>query len=87
MPKGKARYVSPASGGWATTENPNKKNDRSISLWFKTDENGNKVLSCPKCGGLMKYRESKYGPFLGCGNFPKCYYKINDSETVEKYKD
>lgn len=29
---------------------------------------------CPKCGGLLIERESKYGKFLGCSHYPKCKY-------------
>ena len=35
----------------------------------KTDTN-----KCPKCGGLLVERESKYGKFIGCSNYPKCKY-------------
>lgn len=27
---------------------------------------------CDKCGGMMVIRQSKRGPFLGCGKFPRC---------------
>lgn len=29
---------------------------------------------CPKCGGILKQRTGKYGPFIGCSNYPKCTY-------------
>ena len=29
---------------------------------------------CPKCGGVLVERESKYGKFIGCSNYPKCKY-------------
>lgn len=29
---------------------------------------------CPRCGGRLIARTDKYGPFLGCSNFPKCRY-------------
>ena len=29
---------------------------------------------CPKCGGELVERESKYGKFIGCSNYPKCKY-------------
>lgn len=29
---------------------------------------------CPKCGGKLVSRKSKYGSFLGCSNYPKCRY-------------
>jgi hypothetical protein len=27
---------------------------------------------CSSCGGLMVKRDGPYGPFWGCGSFPKC---------------
>jgi hypothetical protein len=27
---------------------------------------------CLRCGSWMRVRESQYGPFWGCGQFPKC---------------
>lgn len=29
---------------------------------------------CPKCGGTLVERESKYGKFIGCSNYPRCKY-------------
>ena len=29
---------------------------------------------CPKCGGQLSQKYGKYGPFMGCGNYPKCKY-------------
>ena len=29
---------------------------------------------CPKCGGTLVERESKYGKFIGCANYPRCKY-------------
>ncbi len=29
-------------------------------------------IKCYKCGGELVIRESKRGPFLGCGKFPRC---------------
>ncbi len=33
------------------------------------------VAACPQCGGRLVDRESKFGPFLGCSNWPECNYK------------
>lgn len=32
------------------------------------------VAACPRCGGRLVDRESKFGPFLGCSNWPDCEY-------------
>jgi restriction system protein len=32
------------------------------------------TMVCPKCGGKLVERESKFGKFIGCGNYPKCNY-------------
>ena len=29
---------------------------------------------CPKCGGKLVERNSKYGKFMGCSNYPRCRY-------------
>jgi DNA topoisomerase-1 len=30
--------------------------------------------TCPQCGGGLVQRKGKYGPFVGCSNYPKCRY-------------
>lgn len=38
--------------------------------------------TCPGCGGKIVERESQYGKFWGCSNFPKCKYKAyRDPDT------
>lgn len=32
---------------------------------------------CPSCGGALRERSGKYGPFLGCVNYPRCRYTRN----------
>jgi RecB family exonuclease len=34
----------------------------------------NTGTDCPLCGGRLTERKGKYGPFLGCANFPRCRY-------------
>ena len=29
---------------------------------------------CPRCGGVLKLRNGKYGPFYGCSNYPNCKF-------------
>lgn len=38
---------------------------------------------CPKCGGALGIKLSKFGPFIGCENYPKCDYtkRLNTAET------
>ena len=40
---------------------------------------------CPKCGGKLGIKLSKFGPFIGCENYPKCDYTArmapNDTTT------
>ena len=28
--------------------------------------------TCPVCGAPMKFKEGKYGEFLGCSRYPNC---------------
>lgn len=35
------------------------------------------MKKCPKCGGLMKKRNGKFGMFWGCGGYPACRYTEN----------
>lgn len=32
---------------------------------------------CPSCGGTLRTRSGKYGPFLGCSNYPNCRFTQN----------
>ena len=38
---------------------------------------------CPNCGANLGIKLSKYGPFIGCSNYPKCNYtmKLSDDNT------
>jgi ssDNA-binding Zn-finger/Zn-ribbon topoisomerase 1/RecB family exonuclease len=33
--------------------------------------------ACPLCGGQLQERNGKFGPFLGCSNFPQCRYTLD----------
>ena len=41
---------------------------------------------CPKCGGKLGIKLSKFGPFIGCENYPKCDYtaRMTASDNTEK---
>ena len=44
-------------------------------LFFTPDENGNIARTCTKCGaGRLELKLGKFGPFLGCNNYPECRY-------------
>ncbi len=45
-----------------------KKNIISQKVHEKTGE------SCPKCGGELVKKSSRYGEFIACNNYPKCKY-------------
>ncbi|MDU9727127.1 type I DNA topoisomerase [Helicobacter pylori] len=45
-----------------------KKNIISQKMHEKTGE------SCPKCGGELVKKNSRYGEFIACNNYPKCKY-------------
>ena len=42
---------------------------------------GKAVETCPRDSGVLKIRESKYGKFLGCVNYPDCRYTKNIVEA------
>lgn len=41
---------------------------------IKTNVQKKDLTKCPKCGGMLVERESKYGKFIGCSNYPSCKY-------------
>lgn len=42
---------------------------------------------CPKCGGKLGIKLSKYGAFIGCENYPKCNYTQKLSDTDPEKTD
>ena len=40
----------------------------------KSNREKNMENKCPKCGGELVQRTSKYGNFTGCSNYPRCKY-------------
>ncbi|GAA8254533.1 type I DNA topoisomerase [Helicobacter pylori] len=52
-----------------------KKNIISQKVHEKTGE------SCPKCGGELVKKNSRYGEFIACNNYPKCKY-IKQTENA-----
>jgi len=44
-------------------------------LFFTPDENGKIQRICSKCGtGHLELKLGKFGPFIGCNNYPDCRY-------------
>jgi putative RecB family exonuclease len=33
--------------------------------------------SCPRCDGVLRERQGRFGPFLGCSNYPTCRFTRN----------
>ncbi|MGN8472515.1 type I DNA topoisomerase [Helicobacter pylori] len=52
-----------------------KKNIISQKVHEKTGQ------SCPKCGGELVKKNSRYGEFIACNNYPKCKY-VKQAETA-----
>ncbi len=52
-----------------------KKNIVSQKVHEKTGQ------SCPKCGGELVKKNSRYGEFIACNNYPKCKY-IKQTENA-----
>jgi DNA topoisomerase-1 len=43
--------------------------------FFKRDDSGELVRSCPNCsGGRLGLRLGKFGAFIGCSNYPECKF-------------
>ncbi len=58
-----------------------KKNIISQKVHEKTGQ------SCPKCGGELVKKNSRYGEFIACNNYPKCKYvkqTENDSDGANQ---
>jgi ssDNA-binding Zn-finger/Zn-ribbon topoisomerase 1/RecB family exonuclease len=62
-------------------DNPHESVTRSRSTGADIEKPGNSTgeiqEACPLCGGPLKERNGKFGPFLGCSNFPQCRYTLD----------
>ena len=55
------------------TEDPNQKeNDKIKRELEKKIKKENGDLKCDQCGAPMVVKNGRFGPFLGCSNYPKC---------------
>ncbi|GAA8705948.1 type I DNA topoisomerase [Helicobacter pylori] len=57
-----------------------KKNIISQKVHEKTGQ------SCPKCGGELVKKNSRYGEFIACNNYPKCKYVKQTENTNDGFK-
>lgn len=48
----------------------------NINEFMKNHLFGKNSDVCPKCGGKLGIKLSKFGPFVGCSNYPKCDYTM-----------
>ena len=49
-----------------------------VGLLVKTQEDLHKAsdFPCPACGWSLALKQSQYGYFVGCTNYPDCTFKI-----------
>lgn len=82
------------------TNYPNCKNIKSLKEFSTKDEKSEPAEKldekCPKCGSPLVYRNSRYGKFIGCSNYPQCDYtrpitlgikcpKCNEGEITPRF--
>ena len=64
-----------------------------VALEYKSRKNNSNTVNdtvsiadniCPKCGGMLKEREGKYGKFYGCSIYPECKFirKIDENNNI-----
>ena len=68
------------------SDNINKRPERKKHIEYihnVQNEIKTKVRSgvCPKCNGKLVSRKGKYGPFIGCSNFPRCRYMAKSTNA------
>ncbi len=73
---------------------PECKNIKSMSKGDKKEDEKLKALAeeykdqiCEKCGSPMVVKNGRFGPFLGCSNYPKCKniknLNVSDGPTIQ----
>ena len=51
--------------------------------FFPKGDDGTPVRTCSKCGdGVLDLQFSRYGPFIGCSNYPECRFTLTIGEGV-----
>lgn len=60
-----------------------------INTFMKKHLFPNGDSKCPKCGGNLGIKLSKFGPFVGCENYPKCDYtmRLNNDDVNNTNKN
>jgi DNA topoisomerase-1 len=57
-------------------------------LFFTPDENGQIARNCTKCdAGRLELKLGKFGPFLGCNNYPECRYTKQITSVADNDDD
>ncbi len=57
-----------------TGEAVESRHNQSIGIRLTEKEMTMQEGKCPLCGGELKLRNGKYGPFYGCSNYPRCRF-------------
>lgn len=57
-----------------TNKEIRKNHIKNIKNTVKDNNDKEKNMICPKCGGKLVERNGKYGKFIGCSSYPKCKY-------------
>ncbi len=74
----------------ACTGYPDCKHTKPLKAKGDTDEGKTEAAApeptgqdCPKCGSPLVRRVGRYGPFVGCSDFPKCRYVQSKTTGVK----
>lgn len=62
-----------------TDKDIRKSHIKNIKNTVKENNDKEKNMICPKCGGKLVERNGKYGNFIGCSNYPNCKYTSKKS--------
>ena len=90
---GKTNKLNALNDFWGDTENmiSGAKDVKTTDIIDEINKFMNKHLfgesgdKCPKCGGKLGIKLSKFGAFVGCENYPKCDYtkRLGAEEQTE----
>ncbi len=62
------------------------KNEKDVEP--KTSEANSEEIKnlepCPKCGGKLTIKSSRFGKFIACSSYPKCKYSRNIEQNIQK---